>query len=438
MSSSSSSVKDDGIETSVKLIIIKPASREGETEKRIRVDLSDLKEDRPTYNDLREYCLRNDMFGSEYWLKQAGKDGKRCLPDEHIDLDNNEIALYIPPVKVRIMHRPLGQTEGGAEDDQLDVDFFHSFDRVLKDWCKSTHMQLAALEGVEWSCQGRRVEMGMTIKNLLGGAHPGLDDDVTIVGKLTVRISDLECDLEHTIEVYDTERIDDVMRRYTIKAKRVDRLRKIEGDSNKPGARLKIGSGEQEGLELSLNRTVYDCKLSKSKDGPSILLYETDPFEVIIEDETEVKTRVEVRESDTISKLKNLYSQRILQVAPQIEMSMSMMEDDDEVEEAKRRSRLVPLTEKDHLTMDTTGKGGQMEVLDENKHVFTYQIEPGSRIVVDREDLSQVCTTYMCADCGRDVRLRSGDDVRCRACGHRILYKKRTTDPEMPMQYQAR
>lgn len=33
---------------------------------------------------------------------------------------------------------------------------------------------------------------------------------------------------------------------------------------------------------------------------------------------------------------------------------------------------------------------------------------------------------YICANCASNVVLDRGDPVRCRDCGHRVLYKKRT------------
>lgn len=43
--------------------------------------------------------------------------------------------------------------------------------------------------------------------------------------------------------------------------------------------------------------------------------------------------------------------------------------------------------------------------------------------------------TYICGDCGAENTLRSGDVIRCRECGYRILYKKRTN---RVVQYEAR
>lgn len=34
---------------------------------------------------------------------------------------------------------------------------------------------------------------------------------------------------------------------------------------------------------------------------------------------------------------------------------------------------------------------------------------------------------YRCADCDTEVQIGRGDPIRCVACGHRVLYKLRTT-----------
>ncbi|KAF2761938.1 hypothetical protein EJ05DRAFT_496825 [Pseudovirgaria hyperparasitica] len=33
---------------------------------------------------------------------------------------------------------------------------------------------------------------------------------------------------------------------------------------------------------------------------------------------------------------------------------------------------------------------------------------------------------YVCGDCDATVSLKAGDAIRCRECGHRVLYKMRT------------
>lgn len=36
---------------------------------------------------------------------------------------------------------------------------------------------------------------------------------------------------------------------------------------------------------------------------------------------------------------------------------------------------------------------------------------------------------YICANCATKVTLNKGDPVRCKECGHRVLYKERTRRP---------
>lgn len=42
---------------------------------------------------------------------------------------------------------------------------------------------------------------------------------------------------------------------------------------------------------------------------------------------------------------------------------------------------------------------------------------------------------YLCADCGVENDIRPREPIRCKACGHRIMYKKRTS---RMVQFEAR
>jgi DNA-directed RNA polymerase I, II, and III subunit RPABC4 len=42
---------------------------------------------------------------------------------------------------------------------------------------------------------------------------------------------------------------------------------------------------------------------------------------------------------------------------------------------------------------------------------------------------------YICGDCGAENEIRSKDAIRCKSCGYRIMYKKRTW---RTVQYEAR
>lgn len=41
-------------------------------------------------------------------------------------------------------------------------------------------------------------------------------------------------------------------------------------------------------------------------------------------------------------------------------------------------------------------------------------------------DHNSQAVNYTCGECDGDVTLKRGEPIRCRNCGHRVLYKKRT------------
>ncbi|KAI9759070.1 MAG: DNA-directed RNA polymerase core subunit rpc10 [Chaenotheca gracillima] len=43
--------------------------------------------------------------------------------------------------------------------------------------------------------------------------------------------------------------------------------------------------------------------------------------------------------------------------------------------------------------------------------------------------------TYLCGDCNSKVSLKKNDPIRCKECGHRVLYKERT---KRMVQFEAR
>ncbi|KAJ6516050.1 DNA directed RNA polymerase [Mycena sanguinolenta] len=45
----------------------------------------------------------------------------------------------------------------------------------------------------------------------------------------------------------------------------------------------------------------------------------------------------------------------------------------------------------------------------------------GTGLIAPKEAMA-----YNCADCGATNEIKSREPIRCRECGHRIMYKKRT------------
>ncbi|KAA6407938.1 MAG: metallothionein-I gene transcription activator [Lasallia pustulata] len=50
-------------------------------------------------------------------------------------------------------------------------------------------------------------------------------------------------------------------------------------------------------------------------------------------------------------------------------------------------------------------------------------------------DMAGPITQYLCGDCNSKVQLKKGDPIRCKECGHRVLYKERT---KRMVQFEAR
>ena len=50
----------------------------------------------------------------------------------------------------------------------------------------------------------------------------------------------------------------------------------------------------------------------------------------------------------------------------------------------------------------------------------------GSNYGAASAELAGPTTQYLCGSCNSKVQLKKGDPIRCKDCGHRVLYKERT------------
>lgn len=65
----------------------------------------------------------------------------------------------------------------------------------------------------------------------------------------------------------------------------------------------------------------------------------------------------------------------------------------------------------------------QVPSLGAGQNAFGAGVGPG----IDASNpLDGPATTYVCGDCSSRVTLKRGDQIRCKECGHRVLYKERT------------
>src|SRR5690606_1704131 len=66
-----------------------------------------------------------------------------------------------------------------------------------------------------------------------------------------------------------------------------------------------------------------------------------------------------------------------------------------------------------------------------SKTKFTQEImdrQPGSQAPggAGRAPVQSMSMFYLCAECGSKVSINKGETIRCKECGHRVLYKQRT------------
>ena len=73
-------------------------------------------------------------------------------------------------------------------------------------------------------------------------------------------------------------------------------------------------------------------------------------------------------------------------------------------------------------------------LLNDDHFLHQYKVKNGSKLFVQREK-PDPDFEYLCARCGKDVRLKRADLIRCRECGYRILYKKRSTASDTSSRY---
>ncbi|KAI9722305.1 MAG: hypothetical protein M1812_001777 [Candelaria pacifica] len=62
-----------------------------------------------------------------------------------------------------------------------------------------------------------------------------------------------------------------------------------------------------------------------------------------------------------------------------------------------------------------------------------YAVRPSGSSQIDVSTGSAV--KYLCGDCNSKVEIKRGDPIRCKECGHRVLYKERT---KRMVQFEAR
>ena len=63
-----------------------------------------------------------------------------------------------------------------------------------------------------------------------------------------------------------------------------------------------------------------------------------------------------------------------------------------------------------------------------NRDFLSSPLPQHATAAMDQKEQTQArVTIYICGDCNEENEIRARDPIRCRECGYRILYKKRTS-----------
>lgn len=198
--------------------------------------------------------------------------------------------------------------------------------------------------------------------------------DATLVGCLKVAVEDPNLGVRESVLVHENETVEDVQQRFCSQLRR----------PYPPNATLSL-----DGEELSRDLTMHEARV---QDG-SVLEFLGPEFPIRVKEGQSQPVELYVHDHFTGEQIKELYSAKA-----------------DETLGANDRLYLNDVE------------------FDDATPVYKYGVKMGSVLMVHREDVAQIVTRFICADCGSEVRLKPKDAVRCRECNAgRILYKKRTT-----------
>lgn len=298
--------------------------------------------------------------------------------------------------------------------------------------------------------QGELVSDGMRT-DLLRGITRLADPDLTqeerdtlqLVGHRKVTIMDIDVGESSTCELHevtDNMAVKQVLEMYQKHERRaylhnpiVSIL--IEGETNPEtiGSQFLLplsvpGPEAHERLEVSVYKHI---------PSGSIVALKTAMYEVMIKENSEVERALQ--STKAVGGGASLASRR--KAAAEVPGTRVHVFDWWKVKQLKDAYSAVVtdgLSANDQLFLDTMSSSSSSapapiypDALNEEKTLYHYQVSSDTVLLVKREDFTAVHCYYICSDCGSDVKLKTGhrDAVRCRECGHRILFKRRIAKP---------
>lgn len=249
---------------------------------------------------------------------------------------------------------------------------------------------------------GDKLENDERLENL---GHSFFEHPV-LVGKLSISIADEKCNQIRNLAVYPRTLVREILKQFADKAAPPRVLHRREQGKKELLCREEGCDGHRcphSWFSYGGRILMSDESISKALDllpeeTSKIIYYVPPPFPVTIKEKNDknefIETKIDIEDWNTIADVRNKYS----------------------------RNAEEGLVEGDMLLLID-------QELKEERMVFTYMIDSQSPLFVQKRAANQPMFTYICADCGNDLRLRKDEKIRCRECGHRVVYKPRLNKP---------
>jgi DNA-directed RNA polymerase subunit RPC12/RpoP len=223
---------------------------------------------------------------------------------------------------------------------------------------------------------------GQELKNSWAILDEGITDGSELIARIEVEVEDTECDLKTKIETYPFCRLRDVLEGYKVKLRRSFPLSAVEVER-----------------DYDLDQTLEQLQITHD----SSVLIKTRPFKVCARYKNR-NVSFEVSDHMTVKQVKEKYDT----------LSPEVLEADDKLRFQGRE------LEDEQRLYQIPGLYPQKEPQSESEMPLLELVK--STFVIFHK--------YVCADCGSEVRIKKGDAIMCHECGYRIVYKRRTLQPQ--------
>jgi DNA-directed RNA polymerase I, II, and III subunit RPABC4 len=290
-----------------------------------------------------------------------------------------------------------------------------------------------AFRGVNLTWKGKvvpdemRTDMLEDIGLLAGGEGELPEADrqaLRFIGRKHISVMDIDVGESSNVElteVTDSMTVREVLQQYQARERRgylhLPLLSIfIEGETNADSIQVQPN--------LNLDDTIYNARIGNG----DVLALKTGMFEVVVKESAEIEA--------VLQRNKGVGLQQQRSAAEDVPGIRVHVFDWWKVKQLKDAYSAVVtdgLSANDQLYLDSIGGSSSgvafQDELSEDKTLYHYQVRDASTLLVKREDFTTNYCYYICADCGNDVKLKQKDGVRCRECGHRIVFKRRIAKP---------